>query len=157
MSHYHEAAYDAFMTGFSFANILKYKEFAKEKQKEQKPANASSGPKGAKNPKEELKLEQPVPATRLNYEHAFAAQYFNKVMLNPYTMEFYGMDPSKQVAEDKDYSKVVLLHMQDGVANEMIDKFSSRFSEFGDFNIYKDSQNSFIMEFYFLEPTTIPS
>jgi len=26
LSHYHEAAYDAYMTGFSFINILKFKE-----------------------------------------------------------------------------------------------------------------------------------
>jgi len=31
LSHYHEAAYDAYMTGFSFANIVKFKEFDKGK------------------------------------------------------------------------------------------------------------------------------
>lgn len=27
LSHYHEAAYDAYMTGFAFANVLKFKEY----------------------------------------------------------------------------------------------------------------------------------
>jgi len=31
LSHYHEAAYDAYMTGYCFANILKFKEFDKGK------------------------------------------------------------------------------------------------------------------------------
>lgn len=31
------------------------------------------------------------------------------------------------------------------------------FSEFGDFNVYKDSQSSFFMEFYYLEPSIVPS
>jgi poly(A)-specific ribonuclease len=31
LSHYHEAAYDAYMTGFAFANILKFKEYDKGK------------------------------------------------------------------------------------------------------------------------------
>jgi hypothetical protein len=37
LSHYHEAAYDAYMTGYSYANILKFKEF--DKSKPQKVGN----------------------------------------------------------------------------------------------------------------------
>jgi hypothetical protein len=37
LSHYHEAAYDAYMTGYSYANILKFKEF--DKGKPQKVGN----------------------------------------------------------------------------------------------------------------------
>jgi poly(A)-specific ribonuclease len=39
LSHYHEAGYDAYMTGVCFASILKYKETDKGK------SNASTGPK----------------------------------------------------------------------------------------------------------------
>jgi hypothetical protein len=31
LSHYHEAAYDAYMTGYAFANVMKFKEFDKGK------------------------------------------------------------------------------------------------------------------------------
>ena len=42
-------------------------------------------------------------------------------------------------------------------ANESADKLSQRFNDFGDFNIFKDSQSSFFMEFYFIEPDTVPT
>jgi hypothetical protein len=32
LAHYHEAAYDAYMTGYSFINILKFKEIQELKQ-----------------------------------------------------------------------------------------------------------------------------
>lgn len=35
-SHYHEAAYDAYMTGFAFANIIKYKEIEQPKDGKKK-------------------------------------------------------------------------------------------------------------------------
>lgn len=40
---------------------------------------------------------------------------------------------------------------------ETADKLSHRLGEFGDFNVFKDSQSSFFMEFYFLEPDRVPS
>ena len=45
LSHYHEAAYDAYMTGYSFASIAKFKEH--DKGKPQKGGNNSSGTKAA--------------------------------------------------------------------------------------------------------------
>lgn len=50
LDHYHEAAYDAYMTGYSFALILKYKEadFSSEEKKQhsgKKPYN-KGGPRG---------------------------------------------------------------------------------------------------------------
>jgi hypothetical protein len=47
--------------------------------------------------------------SKINYEHSFAAKSLNKVMLSPYTMEYYNLDPSKQGEEGdgKDYSKIV--------------------------------------------------
>lgn len=41
--------------------------------------------------------------------------------------------------------------------HESADKLSQRFNDFGDFNIFKDSQSSFFMEFYFIEPDTVPT
>jgi hypothetical protein len=46
--------------------------------------------------------------------------------------------------------------MEDGI-EETADKLSHRLRELGDFNVFKDSQSSFFMEFYFLEPETVPS
>jgi len=47
LSHYHEAAYDAYMTGYSFANIVKFKE--SDKGKPQKGAgNTGSNSSGSK-------------------------------------------------------------------------------------------------------------
>ncbi len=37
------------------------------------------------------------------------------------------------------------------------DKLAKLFDDFGDFNIFKDSQSSFFMEFYYLEVATVPS
>lgn len=40
---------------------------------------------------------------------------------------------------------------------QMIDEMARVFSEFGDFNTFKDSQSSFFLEFYYLEPKIVPS
>ncbi len=69
LSHYHEAAYDAFMTGVCFANILKFKEHDKGK-----PAQASTAKKGTKDAKEEDKKEEEAKVEaksppRINFEH----------------------------------------------------------------------------------------
>ena len=80
-------------------------------------------------------------------------------MLSPYTMEFYNLNPAKQFEDDigeKDYGKILWVQMEDSI-EETADRLSHRLGEFGDFNIFKDSQSSFFMEFYFLEPTSVPS
>lgn len=71
LSHYHEAAYDAFMTGVCFANILKFKEY--DKGKTAQHHNNNKNGKGATPSKEEDKKEEEVKveakAPRLNFEH----------------------------------------------------------------------------------------
>lgn len=48
--------------------------------------------------------------------------------------------------------------MEDEAANgAFADKLANLFSEFGDFNLYKDSQNSFYLEFFHLEPEIVPT
>ncbi len=37
------------------------------------------------------------------------------------------------------------------------DELGRTLSDFGDYNVIKDSQNSFFLEFYFIEPTLIPT
>jgi hypothetical protein len=41
LAHYHEAAYDAYMTGYAFVNIIKFKEF--EQPKEETKNNNKKG------------------------------------------------------------------------------------------------------------------
>ena len=74
-------------------------------------------------------------------------------------MEFYNLDPNKQGEEDgaeKDYSKIVWVQMDESI-DETADKLAKRMNEFGDFNVFKDSQSTFFMEFYFIEPDVVPS
>lgn len=82
-------------------------------------------------------------------------------MLSSYSMEFFHLDPTSedQGAQDKDYSKIVWVQLDEASVkpDEPADKLAQRFNEFGDFNIYKDSQTSFFMEFYFIEADAVAS
>ncbi len=81
-------------------------------------------------------------------------------MLSTFAMEFFNLDPSMgDDMSDKDYSKIIWVQLDEQTVkdNEGADKLSHRFNDFGDFNIFKDSQSSFFMEFYFIEPDTVPS
>lgn len=52
LSHHHEAAYDAYMTGYAFATIIKYKEFdfSQEETKKQFSGRKGKKPSGKKEP-----------------------------------------------------------------------------------------------------------
>ena len=69
LAHYHEAAYDAYMTGIAFANIVKYKEVDIPKEERKKGGNYNRNNNnnnrggrggqrrgGAKGPQEESKV-----------------------------------------------------------------------------------------------------
>lgn len=62
LSHYHEAAYDAYMTGFSFINILKFKEIQADKFKNQPKDEKKPFTRGGeKNQKQDGgKEEEPI-------------------------------------------------------------------------------------------------
>ena len=72
-------------------------------------------------------------------------------------MEFFNLDPSQQEDPEKDYSKIIWVQSTEDVGSQPADKLAQRFNDFGDFNIFKDSQSSFYMEFYYIEPETVPS
>ena len=93
LSHYHEAAYDAYMTGICFANILKFKEYDKGKPSQQSKNNAKGTPSKEEDKKEEESKSE-VKTPRINYEHSFASKYLNKVMMSTFAMEFFNLDPS---------------------------------------------------------------
>ena len=54
LSHYHEAAYDAHMTGVAFMHIIKFKEIqrAKDDRKKKNPKGAGKGPQGQQKNKD---------------------------------------------------------------------------------------------------------
>lgn len=80
-------------------------------------------------------------------------------MLSQYTQQYYILDPKRQDEDsEKDYSMIIWIQMNEQVADgKMADELSNMFSDFGDFNLYKDSQSSFYIEFYYIEPKFIPS
>lgn len=46
---------------------------------------------------------------------------------------------------------------EDLASGLMADELAQRLSDFGDFNVFKDSQSSFFLEFYYIEPAKVPS
>ena len=98
LEHYHEAAYDAYMTGYVFAKVLKYKEVddlyhqnkKKGDKKDRRKKKDKEEDKDAKKDEPEEKEEfKEVPASPhsvknkpVNIDHSFYKTYKNKVMLN---------------------------------------------------------------------------
>lgn len=82
--------------------------------------------------------------------------------------EYYHLDPNNQEDEpDKkltyeqkkealERDMTVWMQMDETVVEESAVELSTRFSEFGDFKIEKDTQSSFYMEFFFLEESAVP-
>ena len=53
---------------------------------------------------------------------------------------------------------IVWVQMQEEIAGgELANELAQRFSDYGDFNVHKDSQSSFFMEFFYFEPTAVPT
>ena len=147
LSHYHEAAYDAYMTGFAFANVMKLKEFDKGRP-----------PKGILAPVVAADDQKQVKGKRVNLRHEFAVKHHNKIMLSQYAKLYFNFDPSQTdepTLGDKDPSMTVWVQVE--TQDEAADKSAHLFTEYGDFNLYKDSTTSFFMEFYYMEPTKVPS
>ncbi|TNV81953.1 hypothetical protein FGO68_gene6872 [Halteria grandinella] len=164
LSHYHEAAYDAYMTGHAFAHCIKFKEFDQGPSKKvfnntysqegkqatpskEKEAEASVGGAGA---------QAIVRPPRLNMGHSFVQMYHNKVIQSPFAQQYFILDPALQDEEtQRDVSMIVWVQLaEEGL---MIDEMAKAFTEFGDYNTFKDSQSSFFLEFYYLEPKLVPT
>jgi len=139
------------MTGFAFAHVLKFKEFDQGPPKK----NFSKGKLTEEEKKEEA--SKPEKSARLNLEHPYSLKYLNKVMLSQYTNQYYILDPARQDEDsERDFNMIVWVQMaDDSVLN--VDEMAKTLSEFGDYNVFKDSQNSFFLEFYFIEPALIPT
>ena len=96
---------------------------------------------------------------RLNFSHPHALKHYNKVMLSQFTSQYYILDPSRQDEDtERDFAMIVWVQMEQDCTNDrMADEMAHKLSDFGDFNVFKDSQNSLYLEFYHIEPAVVPS
>lgn len=168
LSHYHEAAYDAHMTGIAYMHVIKHKEMELARilsRKGKKGFNPGASampnsiqPEENKNPKD-LK-HQPL---------ILAGQYpqaqMNKMMMDAAgTGRFYHLVPEihiqtvQSVTEMKEFPTTVHLQFEEGFIIEMDAlQISKLFRDYGDFFLYKDTRNSIFMEFFFIDPEKVPS
>ena len=153
LSHYHEAAYDAHMTGVVFMHVLKHKEIelarimsreGKNPRRGNQGAAASNsnsqasttGEEGSKNPKD-LK-HQPVVL-----EGQYPKAQINKMMMDASgTARFYHLQPEQHVAlvsiavEQTEFPTTIHLEFQEGKINGLeATEISKMFEEYGDFFI----------------------
>jgi len=130
LSHYHEAAYDAVMTGYAFAKMLKFKEIeelfqSNRSNKKDKKKEMFANPAQLKN-------------TPINLSFQFARSTVNKVMLNPYLNSAVfstipnQLDQSAKWIEDRN-SDVIWIKFHPNLRDLSADALGQMFSDFGDF------------------------
>ena len=166
LSHYHEAAYDAYMTGYSFCKILKYKEidevFNRKKMEKNKKGGGRKGGKKSEENKEEANSVDPkdVKDTPVNFNFQFSQANLNKVMMNQFdNCACFHMNPDKKDAGATDLDlrqeEVIWMKFKDEyqVAELSAETIASIFSAFGDFYVFKDSKQSIILHFYYFDGT----
>lgn len=64
----------------------------------------------------------------------------------------YHLDPNRQEEKEKDWSNIAHLQFQDTQQLELI---AEKFTDFGDFNLFKDDRNTCYIEFYTYDPDTV--
>lgn len=76
---------------------------------------------------------------------------------------FYHLDPQKHLevmekqSKKAEFSKAVHLTFKNSaIASQPADKIASLFSDYGDFFLFKDSENSVFLEFFELNPALVP-
>jgi len=152
LSHYHEAAYDAYMTGVAFGTILKIKEIDDIKfmeKKAQKDPSLKAGLKSAKQLK-----NSPVDLS-VRYPNTWV----NKLMMDAFGSErYYNLVPELHLAfvktqeDNAEFPTTVHLTFKSGFIGTMTAKdVSKMFMEYGDFYLFKDTKDSVFMEFFFLD------
>jgi hypothetical protein len=90
---YHEAAFDAMMTGYVYAKILKYKEIDEIYLKNRQDKKIKNGG----NKKDEKQSDPSLlKDTSLDLSHYFPKSHINKVMMNQFdNCCCFGLDPAK--------------------------------------------------------------
>ena len=159
LSHYHEAAYDAHMTGVAFAQIMKLEEMnriikgANDKDKKSKSKEASV------KAKEEASLLKNKPFLVDN-----GLTFLNQMMLDQFGPgRVYHFEPAKhqkykkEIMEKPEFAQTVYLTFKpDTINNLTVEKISQMFSDYGDFYAYKDTECSCFFEFFFVDQVTVP-
>ena len=95
-----------------------------------------------------------------NLQSEFAKKYLNKVMLNQYDGgRMFSLDPAvHESTNDRNFGDVAWLSFDKSIEQTGgIEQLARLFEEYGDFNTFKDSANSFFMEFFFYEPSKLPT
>ena len=70
----------------------------------------------------------------------------------------YHFDPNRQEDVAKEFQNVAWFLLADDENGDLrADQLAERFTDYGDYNLTKDSKNSCYIEFYYYEPTKIPS
>lgn len=94
--------------------------------------------------------------TPVNLGHHFAVRYHNKVMLSVFdSARLYHLDPQRQEDLEKDWSHIAWIRFSDQIKEMSADQIAHKFTEYGDFNIFKDDYNSCYIEFYYFDPATV--
>merc|ERR1712166_776828 len=99
--------------------------------------------------------------TPVNLEHQFFRTNRNKVMMNQYNgCACYHMDPEKpdRAALDLEERNQDILHLQfqEGkCSNLTAQNLAYVFSDFGDFHVFKDTKDSAILNFYYMDQQVI--
>ena len=152
-SHAHEAAYDAVMTGYAFAKILKYKQvdevFLRNKARKGKKEEAEVKPASLKN-------------TRVDFRHGYAAHYVNYVMLNQYdNCSCFHFDPERpcknQATSEGRHSQLIWLLFSDklNVNDLSAEAVAMLFNDLGDFQVQKDMSQSVILNFFHMNKAAL--
>lgn len=170
LSHYHEAAYDAYMTGLAMGHILKLKEIdfvknggeSKQGGKHDKKDNRSG--KNQNLTKEMKDQIQRLKNNRCDLGGYFPAMWLNKMMLDQFGAgRVYHFEPANHakymadLQERPEFLETVYLTFKPGFADNLsAEAISELFNEYGDFYAYKDKDNSCFFEFFYVDPTHLP-
>jgi len=142
LAHYHEAAYDAVMTGIVFAKMLKFRQIEEQVQKNR---NNKKDKKGKKADPQPPVVEDPsyvspseIKNTKIDFEHGFSKMVLNKVMLNQFdNCACFSMTPGKPDqagdAIEKRNENVIWVKFDPAFRETTADTLGQMFSDFGDF------------------------
>ena len=160
LSHYHEAAYDAWMTGFAFAHILKIKEMDLIKFSNLDAVKLVKDKKQIVEMHKKSKEDQgALKNTQVNLHAQFSEMWINKMTLDLAGQgRFYDFDPvkfqqqQKHLEENPEFIKVIHLTFEAGkIENWSVEQVSDLFAEYGDFFLSKDTRNSCFIEFFYFD------
>lgn len=160
LQHYHEAAYDAHMTGVVFTHVAKFKELDSLRFNQRKDDKELAKKGGIIDKKEhEKENRQAVSSLKhkpIEMQSDFMSSWINKMMLDGQGSDrVYNLNPeshSKAVfghQEKAEFPKAVHLTFAKGFVSDLpAEQIANLLSDFGDFFLYKDNENSCFVEFF---------